>query len=47
LAGDATLACPVALLDMGFPFLKRSLFGKFAGLHDPATLHSELATRGW
>lgn len=45
--GDATLACPVGLLDAGFPFLKRSLFTKFAGLHDEAVLRQALLARGW
>lgn len=32
---DLCLNCPELLLDDGFPFLKRSLFGKFAGLFQP------------
>ncbi len=45
--GDATLACPVDLLDAGFPFLKRSLFTKFAGLHDESALDAALLVRDW
>ncbi|MDP1028792.1 hypothetical protein Q5H91_16335 [Sphingomonas sp. KR1UV-12] len=46
-AGDATLACPVALLDAGFPYLKRSLFTKFAGLHAPVALKAALSAQDW
>jgi lipopolysaccharide biosynthesis protein len=36
---DLCLKCPVQLLDSGFPLLKRSLFGKFAGrFQDPAAM---------
>lgn len=36
---DLCLKCPVQLLDAGFPLLKRSLFGKFAGrFQDPAAM---------
>lgn len=46
-SGDATLACPIPLLDAGFPFIKRSLFTKFAGLHDEAALRAALRSKGW
>jgi hypothetical protein len=45
--GDAMLACPVELLDAGFPFLKRSLFTKFGGLHDRGRLEAALRAHGW
>lgn len=32
---DLTLFCPEQLLDAGFPLLKKSLFGKFAGVFQP------------
>ncbi len=46
-SGDPLIAQPLALLEAGFPFLKRSLFNKFAGLHDPALLRAALGDRGW
>ena len=45
--GDATLSFPLDLLDRGFPFLKRSLFTKFAHVVDGATLTAALRKRGW
>ena len=45
--GDATLGFPLSLLDRGFPFLKRSLFTKFAGIVPEAALRERLATLGW
>lgn len=45
--GDATLSFPLALLDHGFPFLKRSLFTKYAGLVPEAELRARLAEMGW
>ena len=45
--GDATLSFPLILLDRGFPFLKRSLFTKFAGLEPPERLRARLAQLGW
>jgi hypothetical protein len=47
ISADATLASPVDLLNAGFPYLKRSLFTKFAGLHDPTKLMKALEVRGW
>jgi len=47
ITGDATIASPMGLLDAGFPYLKRSLFTKFAGLHNPAHLIGALELRGW
>jgi hypothetical protein len=46
-SGDPTLGTPFELLDLGFPFLKRSLFTKFAGLHESMGLHTALESRGW
>ena len=38
---DLCLNCPEQLLEAGFPLLKRSLFGKFAGsFQDPTAMHS-------
>ena len=45
--GDATLSFPLALLDQGFPFLKRSLLTKFAGLVPEEALRARLAALGW
>ena len=44
---DLCLNCPAALVDAGFPFLKRSLFGKFAGsFQDPAAMQVLLQRLG-
>lgn len=44
---DATLSFPLDLLDRGFPFLKRSLFTKFAHVADREALAVALQMRGW
>lgn len=46
-SGDPTLGTPLDLLDRGFPFLKRSLFGKFAELADRPALDARLAQLRW
>ncbi|MCT8003876.1 hypothetical protein NZL82_18565 [Sphingomonas sanguinis] len=46
-SGDATLGTPLDLLDRGFPFLKRSLFTKFAILGDRPALEDRLRALGW
>lgn len=46
-SGDPTLGSPLELLDLGFPFLKRSLLGKFPGLEDAGTLRARLNGLGW
>jgi len=44
---DLCLNCPEQLLEAGFPFLKRSLFGKFAGnFQDPAAMQALLQRLG-
>ena len=43
--GDLPLVWPFGLLDEGFPFLKRSLFGKFGTLHDRAVLNEFLVSQ--
>lgn len=43
--GDLPLVWPFGLLDEGFPFLKRSLFGKFGAFHDRAVLDEFLASQ--
>lgn len=40
--GDPTLLQAAALLEQGFPFLKKSLFGKFAGVQDEEALRAFL-----
>lgn len=45
--GDATLSFPSELLNRGFPFLKRSLFTKFAGLAENGQLREQLRERDW
>lgn len=45
--GDATLSCPLALLDRGFPFMKRSLFTKYAGVFPQDALRARLSELGW
>ena len=45
--GDATLSFPFTLLDQGFPFLKRSLFTKYAGVAPETALRARLAALGW
>jgi hypothetical protein len=45
--GDATLGSPLELLDAGFPFLKRSLFGKFTGVADDSAICQRLIRMGW
>ena len=47
IGGDPTLAVPLALLDRGFPFVKRSLFGKFAAVADSPALLARLSALGW
>lgn len=42
---DLCLNCPELLLDDGFPFLKRSLFGKFAGVFQPPKAMDALLQR--
>lgn len=44
--GDASLYAAQRLLDQGFPFLKRSLIGRYAGFQDEAALRAFLAARG-
>lgn len=44
--GDPSLAAAAALLDAGFPFLKKSLLGHYAGFQDEARLRDMLAARG-
>lgn len=46
-SGDPTLGSPLALLDRGFPFLKRSLLGKYAGVVDVADVRAYLARSSW
>jgi lipopolysaccharide biosynthesis protein len=44
---DLSLNCPEQLIDAGFPLLKRSLFGKFAGnFQDPKAMHALLKRLG-
>lgn len=43
---DATLIFPLPLLKAGFPFLKRSLFGKHGGFADEAALRAALEELG-
>ena len=43
---DLTMAYPLALLDAGFPFLKRSVIGKFADAFDQDAMRSALRQRG-
>lgn len=43
---DLSMADPLGLLDAGFPFLKRSLLGKFAAQFDTAAVEAALAARG-
>jgi len=45
-AGDPTLYTAVDLLEHGYPFMKRALFTKAAGIHDPALLAGLLRDRG-
>jgi lipopolysaccharide biosynthesis protein len=45
-AGDPSLAAAQQLLDDGFPFLKRSLLGRYAHFQDEAALRTFLAARG-
>ena len=47
LRGDPMLAFPLALLDRHFPFVKRSLFGKFAGLEDETALRQRARSSCW
>ncbi len=47
LTADIALAMPVMLLDQGFPFMKRSLFGKFSGVADTDALRARLVSEGW
>lgn len=47
LRGDAMLGMPLTLLDAGFPFLKRSLFGKFAAIADLELTKAKLGQLGW
>lgn len=42
---DLALFCPEQLLDAGFPFLKKSLFGKFAGVFQPPEAMNALLER--
>lgn len=46
-AGDAMLSEPLALLEAGFPFVKRSLCGKYADLADQHMVRAALARHGW
>lgn len=45
-SGNPSLYKPVELIDAGFPFLKRSLFGINAHLHSKDVLHSVLLSQG-
>ena len=47
LSGNVLLSRPLQFLDAGHPFLKRSLFGKFAELEDRDRLRAALRERGW
>jgi hypothetical protein len=40
---DLTLHEPFTLIDMGCPFIKKSLFGKHKGLQDPKALEEVLS----
>lgn len=42
---DLCLNCPELLLDAGFPYLKRSLYGKFAGVFQDPKAMTELLER--
>lgn len=42
---DLTLFCPDLLVEAGFPLIKRSLFGKFAGVFQPLTSVQALLER--
>ena len=42
---DLCLNCPEQMLDAGFPLLKRSLFGKFAGVFQSTTAMQDLLRR--
>jgi len=44
--GDPSLFAAAALLEAGFPFLKRSLLGRFGALHAPGLLEHLLEERG-
>ncbi len=46
-SGDPTLGSPLDLMDRGFPFLKRSLLGKFRGMTDADALRARLSRSGW
>ena len=44
---DLSLNCPQSLIEAGFPLLKRSLFGKFAGsFQDPQSMSALLQRLG-
>lgn len=45
--GDATLGSPFQLLERGFPFLKRSLLGKFEGVADVDAVRAYLRSLHW
>lgn len=47
LRGDPMLGMPLDLIRQGFPFVKRSLFGKFAGSPAQHELAALLHARGW
>jgi hypothetical protein len=47
LRGDPMLGMPLDLARQGFPFIKRSLFGKFAGSPSTAAIVKMLADHGW
>lgn len=47
LRGDPTLGMPLELLRQGFPFVKRSLFGKFGGGPDADAIMDLLRVKGW
>jgi len=45
--GDLCLHCPQDMIEAGFPFLKRSLVGKFAGsFQDPEKMQALLRRLG-
>jgi len=47
LSADPMLGMPLELHRQGFPFVKRSLFSKFAGSPDAAAIGAMLSERGW
>lgn len=44
--GDPTLSQAIKMVEQGFPFLKCSLFGKFAGVQNDAALRDLLCEQG-